>query len=229
MGFARYAVYFTPEGTGWGDFCAAWLGWDSAAGRTLSHPEVPGLPAPAAELTERPRKYGFHATLKPPFRLANGTDAGGLARATQRLAADLAPVTLDGLALDRIGGFLALVPRGDTADLSDVAARVVENLDAFRAPLSDAELARRRAGGRLSPRQQTLLDRWGYPYTHDAFRFHMTLTGPLARADADTARAALAPVLGPLLPRPFRMDALTLLGADDADRFHRIARYPLAG
>ena len=37
---------------------------------------------------------------------------------------------------------------------------------------------RRRALG-LAPRQEDLLSRWGYPYVLDAFRFHLTLTGPL--------------------------------------------------
>lgn len=39
----------------------------------------------------------------------------------------------DGLALTSIGAFLALVPTGDQAALAALAARVVAELDSFRA------------------------------------------------------------------------------------------------
>jgi putative phosphonate metabolism protein len=225
-GFARYAVYFTPEPGPLADFGAAWLGWDSATGSARTHPPVKDLPAPVADLTARPRKYGFHGTIKPPFRLAPSADAAGLAAALHAFCARHAPVTLDGLRLARIGGFVALVPEGPADGLVRLAAAAVEALDGFRARPTEAEIARRNPP-RLTPRQRTLLERWGYPYTHDEFRFHMTLTGPLG-ARADTVCAALAPVVTPLVPRPFRVDALTLMGADGDDMFHQIARYPLA-
>ncbi len=226
-GFARYAVFFTPEPGALADFGAAWLGWDSAAGCACAHPDLPDLPAPVADLTARPRKYGFHGTIKPPFRLAPGTDADGLRAALARFCAQTAPVTLDGLRIARIGGFVALVPDGPSDALAALAAAAVEAFDGFRAPPTDAEIARRDPD-RLTDRQRDLLARWGYPYTHAEFRFHMTLTGPLC-AQGDAVCAALDPVVTPLIPRPFRMDALTLLGADAADRFHQIARYPLTG
>lgn len=225
-GFARYAVYFTPEPGPLADFGAAWLGWDSAAGATRAHPDLPGLAAPVAELTARPRKYGFHGTIKPPFRLAPGTDAEGLRAALARFCAQAAPVTLDGLRVAQLGGFVALVPDGPADALAALAAGAVEALDGFRAPPTEAEIARRDPD-RLTDRQRAMLARWGYPYTHADFRFHMTLTGPLG-AQADAVCAALAPVVAPHLPRPFRVDALTLLGADAQDRFHQIARYPLS-
>lgn len=226
-GFARYAVFFTPQPGALADFGAAWLGWDSAGGVERAHPDVPGLPASVADLTARPRKYGFHGTIKPPFRLADGTDAAGLQAAVAAFCATAAPVTLDGLRVARIGGFVALVPDGPAEALAHLAAAAVETLDTFRAPPTVAEIARRNPD-RLTDRQRDLLARWGYPYTHDEFRFHMTLTGPLG-AQADAVCAALAPIVTPLIPRPFRVDALTLLGADGDDRFHQIARYPLTG
>lgn len=225
-GFARYAVYFTPEPGPLAEFGAAWLGWDSAAGRPCAHPDVPGLPAPVAELTARPRNYGFHGTIKAPFRLAPGTDADGLRAALAAFCADAVPVTLHGLRIARIGNFAALVPDGPADSLGRLAAGAVEALDGFRAPPTEAEIARRNPD-RLTDRQRAMLARWGYPYTHAEFRFHMTLTGPVG-ARADAVCAALEPVVTPLIPRPFRVEALTLLGADADDRFHQIARYPLA-
>ena len=133
-----------------------------------------------------------------------------------------------GLALTRLGGFLALTPDGDQAPLADLAARIVRDLDSFRAPPSEAELARRRKPN-LSARQQELLTLWGYPYVMEAFRFHITLTGRLPKAQALQTLAVLTPHLAPLLPAPFTITDLTLAGEDDAGLFHALQRFPLTG
>ena len=112
--------------------------------------------------------------------------------------------------------------------LAALAAAAVARFDRFRVPSEPAELARRRAQ-RLTARQEALLQRWGYPHVMEEFRFHMTLTGALPEADLAAVEAALASVLAPLLPAPFIVDALTLLGADGEGRFHQIARVPLTG
>ena len=62
-----------------------------------------------------------------------------------------------------------------SAALQALADACVEQLDRFRAPPSDAELARRRRAS-LTPRQDAMLVRWGYPYVFDTWFFHMTLT-----------------------------------------------------
>ena len=113
--FARYAVYYTPEPGPLADFGAAWLGWDIATGAEVAHPDLPGLPRPVAELTATPRKYGFHGTVKPPFRLAEGHDAEGLELAAQHLATRLEPVTLDG------GESRSFLEDGDTLTLHGAA------------------------------------------------------------------------------------------------------------
>lgn len=228
MQFIRYAVYFTPRQGPLAAFGAAWLGWDSARGQRVPHPQIGGVPRPVAEMTATPRKYGLHATIKPPFRLAEGRTEGDLATALSDLTQRLAPVVLDALDLCRIGGFLALVPQGDTAALSALAAEVVRGLDPLRAPLSPHDLARRRAPG-LTPRQDDLLRDWGYPYVMEEFRFHITLSGKMATQDLDAIEAALAPRVIPLLPRPFVISDLTLSGEDEDGMFHDIHRYTLAG
>jgi hypothetical protein len=174
-----------------------------------------------------PRKYGFHGTLKPPFRLAEGTDAAGLHEAVSLMAANCVPAQSDGLALTALGRFLALTPVGDVSGIARVAATCVEALDAFRAPPGEAELERRRKA-RLSERQEALLQRWGYPYVMEEFRFHLTLTGRLPVDDiehwTETARSHLPP-----LPTPFVMDVVALVGEREDGRFELIQRYTLAG
>ena len=87
----------------------------------------------------------------------------------------------------------------------------------------------KRRAARLNPQQETHLQRWGYPYVLDQFRYHMTLTGRLDADTRPTAQAAMADRIAGLPLAPFIIDALTLLGQDDAGRFHQIARLPLTG
>lgn len=226
--YRRLAIYWAPAPGPLAEFAARWLGWDAAAGCERPHPALAGLKTPVEEITATPRKYGFHGTVKPPFRLAPGTTAEGLHQAAAALCARLAPVELLGLALHRLGGFLALTPEGDQTALSALAARVVAGLDGFRAPPDAAEIARRRPE-RLSPRQREYLDRWGYPHVMDEFRFHLTLTGDLPADRAAAVERVLAPVLAPLCPRPFRVDSLCLFGEGADGRFRILHRYPLSG
>jgi putative phosphonate metabolism protein len=225
-GWQRYAVYVAPEGP-LAEFAAGWLGWDAVAGRARPHPEFKGLPRPLPELTEAPRKYGFHATLKAPFRLAAGADEAALKWAVDALAQRLPPAGSAGLRLEAIGDFLALVPDGEDSGIAALAASVVQALDAFRAPLTPDDIARRQPD-RLTARQRILLDRWGYPYVMEEFRLHLTLTGALPAAE----RAAVAAVLAehmPPLPRPFAIEALALFAEAADGRFHLLGRYSLSG
>jgi putative phosphonate metabolism protein len=227
MRWHRYAIYALPDGA-LGAAGAAWLGWDAREARGVPHPTVQDLPRRAEVLTERPRRYGFHATIKPPFPLADGRREDELVEAFDAFCAGTAAAQARGLTVDTIGPFLALRPEGSARDLSRVAAAAVEALDAFRAPPSDADLARRRAAG-LTDRQEALLSRWGYPYVMEEFRFHVTLTGPLPPAERDAAQRALAAHFAPFLPRPYRLEALALLGEDDEGRFHAIHETALSG
>lgn len=227
-GFARYAIYWAPAPGPLADWAASWLGWDPVSGTDMPHPSLPGLPRSVEDITATPRKYGFHGTVKPPFRLAEATDAAGLDRAARALCAGLAPVTLPGLTLHRIGGFVALTPDGDQGALATLAARMVEALDGFRLPPDEAEIARRRPE-RLSERQRAHLAQWGYPYVMDEFRFHLTLSGDLPADEAEALVTALAPVVAPLSPRPFVIDSLCLFGEAADGRFRLLNRYPLAG
>ena len=189
---ARYALYFAPldDRPLW-DFGSATIGWDAET--ATEHPARPPAPALApgwTEATAEPRRYGFHATLKAPFALAEGTSAEALLAAAEAFAARPRPVPQLRLKVRILAGFVALVPEGPSSDLAALAAACVREFDRFRAPLTPAERARR-APERLSQRQVESLDRWGYPFVFEEFRFHMTLTGRLPSDAAEVARAAL--------------------------------------
>jgi hypothetical protein len=223
--FRRFAVYYTPPPGAFADFGAGWLGWDVARGaRAVRAVDVEG----AEEITANPRRYGFHATLKPPFRLAEGRTEAELRDALAKVAAATPAVRGARLHLQHLGPFLALVPASDHAPFSRLGDALVRDLDAFRLPPSDAEIARRRASG-LTPAEDAYLLRWGYPYVFDAFRFHMTLTGKLDPATAARVETALAPVLTQVVPDPFEIADVTLAGEDEDGYFHELHRYTLSG
>lgn len=224
----RYAIYYAPEGGPFADFTAAWLGWDLARGQALPHPVITGLPGDAAILTDAARKYGFHGTIKAPFRLHEGGTEGALKAACAAVAASLAPVRMDGLSMQSLGGFLALLVEGDIQPLQRMASDVVLALEAFRAPLTPVETAKRRPES-LTPRQRELLERFGYPYVLEEFQFHLTLTGALSDTDLAATRTALAKHLTPLLPTPFVIRDLCLCGEGDDGMFRLLHRYALTG
>ena len=224
----RYAVYYAPPEGAFATRAAEWLGWDAETGAAVSGPLPEGLPDGLGDITADPRKYGFHGTIRAPFRPAEGLDLGAVELAVAALAGRLEPVVCDGLVLENLQGFLALTPAGCEAALLELGAAVVEGTDHLRAPLTEAEIARRRPE-RLSTRQRELLARWGYPYVMEEFRFHLTLTDRLADAVAGPVSTALAEHFAPVLPRPFVIADLCLFGEDGAGRFHLLSRHALTG
>lgn len=223
----RFAVYFAPRPGAFADRAAAWIGRDAVTGKLLKQPVLPGVPLPAA-ITVDPRRYGFHGTIRAPFRLADGVNAQRVEAGVAALAARLAPVRCDGLRLENLHGFLALTPAGCEAAMLEFAAAVVEETNALRAPLTAAEVARRRPET-LTPRQRALLDHWGYPYVMEEFRFHLTLTDRLADDQAEVVARALHDHFAPVLPKPFLIEDLCLFGEDEAGFFHLLHRYALTG
>lgn len=175
----RVAVYYAPQAD---DplfaTAACWLGRDPISDMPAPQPDLPGI----EEVTAEPRLYGFHATLKPPFRFAQGRNWDDLLQAARTLADRIAPFALPPLAVSDVHGFLALRETEPSAPLQALADACVAELDAYRAPPSEAELARRRRNG-LAPQQDAMLTRWGYPYVFETWFFHMTLTRRLTAAE----------------------------------------------
>ncbi|MBF4630961.1 DUF1045 domain-containing protein [Clavibacter michiganensis subsp. phaseoli] len=218
----RVAVYAVP-GIGSDDPAGillreraeAWLGRSVVGGSAAPAPAAPaGWTRDEVDaITVDARRYGFHGTLKPPFRLADGHDLDGLDEAVARFAADRDRVVVPALRVQPLGGFLALVPTRRSPALHALAADVVTGLDAFRAPPTEAETARRDPAS-LSPRQRELLAAWGYPHVLDRFRFHLTLTDRIPTAALPRAEAALAAWFADCTDRPVAVDALALLVED---------------
>jgi putative phosphonate metabolism protein len=228
MQVARYALYYVPpENAAWTRFATSWLGRDMQAGKQVAYPALPDLPLPLADITGDAQKYGLHATIKPPFRLASGAGREALEDACAALCRTQALFSIGPLRLTSLGRFLALcVP--DSKALSDFTAKCVRDLDSFRAPVTPDELARRRTKG-LSPRQDTNLTAWGYPYVLDDFRFHITLTSRLPKPVLPKVKTVLDTALMPLVPPVVAFGDLALAGEDGDGRFHLLRRFRFEG
>lgn len=228
--FPRYAIYFTPaRDSALYRYGAGLLGYDAFGGVDCAFPEAVTRLAPDwAELTAKPRRYGFHATLKAPFALAPGTSEADLMAACESFAREPRPLPVIAPVVRSLASFIAIVPAHPCAALPRFADACVAHFERFRAPPSPGDRARRGAAA-LTPRQARYLARWGYPYVMEEFRFHMTLTGcvPLPRHDA--LRALLQARLEACEPGPVAIDAFAVLRQDDAGvRFRVVRRYGAA-
>src|SRR3546814_8050230 len=99
-------------------------------GEPSGQEEVPGLSAGRqAALTDDPRRYGFHGTLKPPFALAEGFDRSALVGVVEDFAAGCRAFLAPPLRLVILDGFLALVPSGPSDALEALAAGCVQRFE----------------------------------------------------------------------------------------------------
>src|SRR5262249_41225177 len=141
----RYAIYFLPPAdSALYRLRAGFLGYDCYTGESLRHPQDIGLTASeCAELTREPRKYGFHATLKAPFRLLPPFTEADLTAELERFSA--IPRTLPSIrpTIQSLARFLAVVPEAPSIALDRLAADSVMAFDRFRRPLMSNERERR--------------------------------------------------------------------------------------
>lgn len=227
---SRYAIYFAAgSDSALSRFGAELLGYDVYTGNELPFPAEAARLAPDwREITADPRKYGFHGTLKAPMALAPGRTEAELLAACVAFAGEARTIPVIRPIVDAISGFIAVIPAEPVVALQELAADCVRAFDGFRTALTAEDRARRKPE-KLSERQRDYLDRWGYPYVMEEFRFHMTLTG---RLDAERRR----PILETLRARfaALRLDALAidriaLFKQDDAGaRFRIVGEWALA-
>ena len=209
-------------GTALAAFGARWLGRDA--------PDLAGVSAEDwRRAVAAPRRYGFHATLKAPFRLAAGTDERALADALERFRRTRGPAPVGKLALRVLGRFPR--PRPDGAGRG---GRTRRRLRARvrrvpRAAHRGGDCARRRPDG-LTASERANLERWGYPYVMEDYRFHLTLTGPLDEAGRARFGAAIARAALPAIAEPVEIADICLCGQDSPEaEFGVLGRFALDG
>ncbi|MCL6709931.1 DUF1045 domain-containing protein [Pseudomonas sp. R2.Fl] len=207
----RYAIFFTPPA---GDAltlaAASWLGRNIYSGEAVDHPAIRGLGMhEIAFHTALPRRYGFHAVLMAPFYLHPEKTEANLLRDLMRFAGTVEPFHLPRLYVARLGDHFGLAPDAPCPMVDLLAATVVQEFDAFRAPITEAEIERRDPYSLTAP-QFANLYRWGNPYVMDEYRFHMDLTGPLQGETMRRVGEALSDHFSPLLQETVTFNNLAL-------------------
>ncbi len=229
----RYALYLAPppESELWRFGCAV-IGRDALAGAARDGFAPEGYTLGAwRSMTSDPRRYGFHATLKAPFRLRADLDSADLIHSIAEFARRFAPFDAGELSVGAIAAgdgrsFVALKPQGSSKELRLFEGNVVRALDHLRGPLAPGDRERRTLA-RLSPRQSYYLDAWGYPYVLDEFRPHFTLTNAIADADRVVRLLEWEFKLRVASPA-LRVDALTLFREiEPGGDFKVVRRFPL--
>ena len=186
----RQAVYFAPPpGSPWWEAGSSWLGRCAASGQLAVQPPIAALTREEQwSVTAAPRRYGWHATLKAPFRLAAACTLPDLQRALRQLGQNHPVFDLPPLQVVQLDGFLALVPGGANVRLQALADCCVRDLQALAAPLDAVTLARRCPPGTTDDVRARVMA-WSYAHVFDHFRFHFTLCGPLTGMPPDKITA----------------------------------------
>ena len=206
----RCAICFTPPADDALSVAAArWLRRDPYSGARIAWPVEGLVENDHAFLTAAPRRFGFHGSLKAPFRLSSDHTLTDVQAALAKFCRRVTPLTLDAVQIALIGNFFALEPTQPNPELQELAADFVTVFDQYRSPTSDLDLARGDTG-RLNGRQFANLMAWGHPYVFDQFRFHMTLTGPIDELERDYVAAMLKRHFGALTDNPLCISQVAL-------------------
>lgn len=225
----RYALYFTPGPSDALTRTAAhWLGRDAFSREIIAPRSYGALSAQeVAEVTRSPRRYGFHATLKAPFRLSAKETEASLVAAIEGFASATEPFEVPRMIVGNLDGFFAIIPEELSELLDQFASQVVTGFEKFRAPLTEADIARRNPD-HLSPSELQNLHDWGYPYVLESFRFHMTLSNRVPLKEREKIAVELKALFEPLLARPFPIDGLALfVEPEPGAPFHVHSFFPL--
>ncbi len=225
----RYAIYHVPgQFSELNTFGTRWLGRDMISGRELPPEGFGKLTAEMVRsITEKPRHYGLHATLKAPFMLHEDMTVDDLDLAVRKLASVRKGVVMPRLRLRRLGKFLALRPEHPSPELNSLAEACVTELDRFRRRMPHWEMSSRVQAG-LSAHQEDMLARWGYPYVLDEFHFHLTLTDPLEPELFAIVQEELEKEVDMLPLDDIRVDSICLCRQEDrTSPFMLLERYPL--
>lgn len=176
-----------------------------------AHPLFPGLDASTvAEAVKQPARYGLHATIKAPFRLKAGLSVENLQAELEAFTRRRKCRTSGSLRLTSGNRYITLIPTPPRFELEWLEAECVTHFDRFRAPLDEEDRARRS----LDPgmvRERQYLEELGYPYVLSAFRFHITLMGPLSEPGFSRMLEALKPVVS-AFEKPLVIRELALVG-----------------
>ncbi|MEO1323827.1 MAG: DUF1045 domain-containing protein [Pseudomonadota bacterium] len=207
----RYAIYYAPSDetllwkTG-----SEWLGRDAYSGNRVERREFPGTKDEDIDrLTSSASHYGFHATMKAPFVLKEGSTEDQLLKYLKSFSRKQSSFEAK-LSVRPLGQFLALRLVSGVEQMRLLHEDCVKKFDKFRAPLTMEDIERRRKAN-LSPDQDARMLEWGYPYIFDDFRWHMTLSNRiLSDSTRDKVLGQLQDLFKDVVSKPIRIDGVAV-------------------
>ena len=231
MASPRYAIYYTPpRDAPLTELASRWLARDAFKCERRAPILLDGFdPDEIERMTTGPRHYGFHATMKAPFELADGKTESELLDTLDQFAEARNPFEVQ-ISPQSLGEFIALRLDRPSEDMTALHSDCVTEFDDFRAPLSEEDIARRRRA-RLTPEQDARMLDWGYPYIFDEFRWHMTLTNRI-KSDVTRTRAidGLQGLFRDVCTSPHLVDGIAVYFQTDRDApFHVLKRAAFGG
>ncbi|MEL6828656.1 MAG: DUF1045 domain-containing protein [Pseudomonadota bacterium] len=200
------------------------MGRDAYKCTALTPLSLPGFDAEELErLTNGPRHYGFHATMKAPFELAATASKDDLLNFLDAFAKTRTSFHIQ-VAPAALGEFIALRLSEPSDDMTRLHSACVTEFDRFRAPLSNSDIARRRRA-RLTPEQDARMLKWGYPYIFDDFRWHMTLSNRI-KSDVTRTKAVegLQSLFAGVCAAPLLVDGIAIYVQSSRDAPFRVLK-----
>jgi len=181
--YSRYAIYYAPpKESSLEEFGRYWFGWDPLNAKLINNKRrinylnrfgIKNLINIDKNVLIA-KKYGFHGTLIPPFKLNKNYSTNTLFKKTEEIAKKLKKFKFYKFKLKKINNFYAFVQNKKNNNINKLSNRLVRELFKFRSPLTKKEIDRKNPS-KLSKLQLNILYKWGYPYLMSEFNFHMTL------------------------------------------------------
>ena len=224
--YKRYAIYYAPiENCELDVFGKCWLGWDPYKGVEITKSYPPKLPnlQKFSRFVLAPKQYGFHGTIKAPFRLKDGYTYNDLENKVGEISKQIHSFHLDKLIIKKLGYFIALIPTNNLK-VNEVSNKFVEGLDYLRDELSENEIKKRNPI-KLTSRQKKMLFKWGYPYVFNEFKFHLTLTSKLNIEEIDDVFKSLQNILTQFNLIKINFNSVCIFGQKSDEKFYFIKRF----
>ena len=181
--YSRYAIYYAPpKESSLEEFGRYWFGWDPLNAKLINNKQrinyLNGFGIKNLKNIDKnvliAKKYGFHGTLIPPFKLNKNYSTNLLFKKTEDIAKKFKKFKFYKFKLKKMNNFYAFVQNKKNNNINKLSNRLVRELFKFRSPLTKKEIDRRNPS-KLSKLQLNILYKWGYPYLMSEFNFHMTL------------------------------------------------------
>ena len=224
--YKRYAIYYVPSENSELDlFGKCWLGWDPYKGVETTKSDLSKLPSfkKFSSLVLTPKQYGFHGTIKAPFKLKNEYTYNDLENKVREISKQIHSFYFDQLIIKKLGNFIGLIPTNNLK-VNAVSNKFVEELDYLRDELSESEIKKRKPH-KLTSNQKQMLFKWGYPYVFDEFKFHLTLTSKLNVVEIDDVLRSLQNILKQVNLNKISFNNICIFGQKSDEKFYFVQRF----